>query len=56
MSARDSEALQEWIDAVQEQATELRTTVDQAREESSEQVMSRIEAQGRHRCPAGLNA
>lgn len=43
MSVRDSQALQEWVDAVQEQAAELRTTVDQAREESSEQVRSRIE-------------
>lgn len=42
MSVRDSQALQEWIDAVQEQATELRTTLDQARRETSEQVRARI--------------
>ena len=43
MSIRDSAALQEWIDAVQEQATELRTTLDQARTETSEQIKARIE-------------
>jgi len=43
MSVRDSQALQEWIDAVQEQATELRATLDQARGETSEQVRARIE-------------
>ena len=42
MSIRDSAALQEWIDAVQEQAAELRTTTDEAREETSQQVRARI--------------
>ena len=43
MSVRDSQALQDRIGAVQEQAAELRTTVDQARDETSEQVRARIE-------------
>lgn len=42
MSLRDSQALREWIDALQEQATELRTTVDLARQGNSEQVRARI--------------
>ena len=43
MSIRDSAALQEWIDAVQEQAAELRTTTEQARKETRDEVSARIE-------------
>lgn len=43
MSIRDSAALQEWIDAVQEQAAELRVTTEQAREETRDEVSARIE-------------
>lgn len=43
VSVRESEALRERVDAVQEQAAELKQAVDKLRQESSEQVKARIQ-------------
>ncbi len=43
MSVRESDQLREHVDALQAQVTELKIALDQAREESREQVRARIQ-------------
>ena len=47
-------SISEQVDAVQARAAELKSSADQARHETNEQVRRRWRPdQGRHRCPTG---